>query len=44
MQNQTKMVIELFILQSAPTHNKDLYSIKIKKGTLIVVDVNTKEY
>jgi hypothetical protein len=31
-------------LQSVSTHQKDLYTIQIKKGTLIVVDVNTKDY
>jgi hypothetical protein len=31
-------------LQSVPTHNKNLYSIKIKKGTLIIVDINERDY
>jgi hypothetical protein len=31
-------------LQSVGTHQEDLYTIRIKKGTLIVVDINTKDY
>jgi hypothetical protein len=31
-------------LQSVSTHQKDLFTVRIKKGTLIVVDINTKDY
>ena len=31
-------------MQSVPTHNEYLETITIKKGTIIIIDVNTKDY